>query len=269
MAKRRLALALLVALVISGGCTFVLSRKMKIYAAVKVPTERYIATAVQLEAGEVLKPEDIKMVDWPASFPLQGWFAKPQEVLGRSVLYALAANEPILDRDLAAPGSGIGLTAEIPDGMRAIALRSDEVVGVAGFLFPGCHVDVLITYRTDQSPELTTSTVLQDAEVLAAGHQIQPTQDGKPVTVNVVTLLMSPEDAERVVLASTQGTIHFVLRNSEDHAQIEDEPVELSQLSSFPSPKPPAEGRKARPVKRKPYVVETMLGDKEIYTSFN
>ncbi len=263
MGKRRLTTAFLIALLISGGCTFLLDRKMRQHGQRPVRKVTYVAAALPLEAGEVLKAENLKTVDWPVSIPVKGVFLKRQDLIGRAVLYPLAANEPILERDLAIPG--MGLTVKIPEGMRALALKSDEVVGVAGFLFPGSHVDVLVTYRTDRSPDPTTATVLQDAEVLAAGHQVEPDPTGKPATVNVVTLLMKPDDAERVVLASTQGTIHFVLRNSTDRGQVVDPPVELSQLIPGSDPKPAAVVRSQR---ARPYVVETVMGDKQTGTSF-
>ena len=123
----------------------------------------------------------------------------------RVLLYPLAKGEPIIDRQLAAVGAGAGLTAQIPSGMRAISVRSDEVVGVAGFLLPGTHVDVLMTYHSNASPDPQTLTVLQDVVVLAAGQQIHPDPNGKPVSVNVVTLLLKPEDAEKLVLATSLG----------------------------------------------------------------
>lgn len=267
MTKRRLSSAFLVALLISASCTFVLSRKLGHNKPAAIPKQKYVAAVAALGAGQALKQQDLKLVDWPASFPLQGGFRKIQDLVGRSVLYPLAPGEPILDRDLMIPGRG--LTEKIPDGMRAVALRSDEVVGVAGFLFPGSHVDVLVTYHTEKSPEPETATVLQDAQVLAVGHEIQPAPDGKPATVNVVTLLMAPANAERVVLASTQGSIHFVLRNSGDKVQLNDSPVALSELV----PSAQIQGTDAHPkksaVKHRPYVVETLLGDKQIATRFN
>lgn len=265
MAKRRLTSAFLVALLISGFCTFLLSKKIGVHREQPVRKSQYLAAALPLEAGQVLKAQDIKIIDWPASLPLQGGIAQPKDLIGRAVLYPLGANQPILERDLATPG--LGLIQKIPAGMRAVALRSDEVVGVAGFLFPGSHVDVLVTYRTDRSPEPATATVLQDAEVLATGHQVEPDPTGKPSTVNVVTLLMKPEDAQRVVLASTQGSIHFVLRNGADTQQVDDPPVELSQL--VPEEAATAIARR-RPVaaRAKPYVVETVLGTKQIATTF-
>jgi pilus assembly protein CpaB len=155
--------------------------------------------------------------------------------------------------------------------MRAIALRSDEVVGVAGFLMPGTHVDVLVTYRDPSHPDPITATVLQDAEVLAAGHQVQPDPTGKPSSVDVVTLLLSPEDAEKAVLASAQGSIHFVLRNGGDHAKADATPVALAQLATLPSTKPISPERVARrkPPTSEPWVVETLSGSKRSTASFN
>jgi pilus assembly protein CpaB len=105
------------------------------------------------------------------------------------------------------------------------------VVGVAGFLVPGSHVDVLVTYHTDISPESVTATVLQNTAVLAVGHQLEPDPTGKTTDVTVVTLLLTPEQAVRAVLASTQGAIHFVLRNGTDTSRSGESPMMLSQLS--------------------------------------
>ncbi len=183
-------------------------------------------------------------------------------------MYPISKDEPIVLRELAAPGSGLGLVAKIPEGMRAISLRSDEVVGVAGFLLPGTRVDVLVTFRTGNSPDPTTATVVQDVEVLAAGHQIQPDPEGKPSSVDVVTLLLDPANAQKVVLASTQGTVHFVLRNGADRVQSGNLPVTVSQLTSTPVVAPVAPNRPhpARSI-GKPYMVETILGTKKLSTS--
>lgn len=267
--NRKLTTAFLIALLISGICTFLLS--LKLHRPVQeVHKQSYVASSVPLEAGEALKEEKLILVDWPATFPLPGAVLQKKDVVGRTVLYPISAGEPILNRDLAVAGSG--LTVKIPDGMRAIALKTDEVAGVAGFLFPGSHVDVLVTYRSEATPETVTATVLQDAVVIAAGSQVQPSPDGKPVTVNVVTLLMKPEDAERAALASTQGTIHFVLRNSGDRAQEKNMPVGLSELDPNavvrPQQKPAAPGRPQVVKPRSTYSVETLNGDKSSSTTF-
>jgi pilus assembly protein CpaB len=259
---RRLASALLFALLVSGVFTFWLSQRYtKTKPAAAPPKSQYVTAAINLEAGQVIKAENLHLVDWPASMPLQGAFMTPQPLVGRVVLYPLAAGEPILERQLSPPGSGNGMSVKIPDGMRALSLRTDEIVGVAGFVLPGTHVDVLVTLHPANSPDPVTSTVLQDADVLATGQKTEPDPEGKPVTATVVTILVSPEDAEKVVLASTQGTVHFVLRNGSDRDQSKDPPVLLSQLSGNPMPSQerPAVRVTERPVS-KPYTVETFLG---------
>src|SRR6202451_4476364 len=205
MKARRLLTALVIALVVSGLFTFWLSRRFAKGTRVTVPQKQqlYVAAGTPLEAGELLKPGNLQLVEWPTTAPLTGGFTKIDEVAGRIVLYPLPKGEPILERQLAAAGSGAGLTANIPSGMRAISVRSDEVVGVAGFLLPAAHVDVLMTFHSAFAPEPKTLTVLQDVVVLAVGQQTHPQPDGKPISVNVVTLLLKPEDAEKVVLATS------------------------------------------------------------------
>lgn len=273
MNAKRLSTAFLIALAVSALCTWLLSRKMGAHAAERAPDHSYVAPAKPLQAGEVLKAEDLEFVSWPASNSITGAFAKIDDLVGRSVLYPVDKDQPITEKFLSASGAGAGLAGRIPAGMRAIALRSDEVMGVAGFLFPGSHLDVLVTYRTDKSPEPTTLTVLQDAEVLAAGQNIQPDPAGKPVTATVVTLLLTPEDAQRAVLASTQGAIHFVLRSGSDKAHVQEDPLALSQLSSGHAPLATL-GPSAWPVARHAtvshlIVVETIAGDKQSKDTFS
>jgi pilus assembly protein CpaB len=268
---RRFASAIIIALVISGVFTFWLNQKYSKNRPAPAPKSQYVAAAINLEAGQAIRAENLKLVDWPASMPLSGAFTTPGPLVGRVVLFPLSSGEPIIDRQLSAPGAGTGITVKIPDGMRAISLRSDEVVGVAGFLLPGTHVDVLVTLHATNSTDTVTSTVLQNVEILAAGQKTDPDPEGKATTATVVTLLVKPEDAERVVMASSQGTVHFVLRNGADRQEYSGPPVLLSQMSGAPVP-PVAE--KAVPVKRllviapKPYTVETMLGSKQRTDSF-
>ena len=232
MNSKRILIALTLALIVSGLCTWLVSRKLTATPTVqKHPEVMYAAPSRALQAGEVLKAEDMEVVAWPGNDPLEGAFSQTAEAIGREVLFPLAKGQPILDSDLSAAGSGTGLASKIPDGMRAIALRSDEVVGVAGFLVPGSHLDVLVTYHSEISPEPVTATVLQNTVVLAVGHQIEPDPSGKTSDVTVVTLLLTPEQAERAVLASTQGVIHFVLRNGADTSLSGETPMLLSQLS--------------------------------------
>jgi pilus assembly protein CpaB len=260
--NRRLTSAFIVALLVSGVFTYWLSQRFTKTAkpAAVVQKSQYVTAAANLEAGQVIRAENLHLVDWPASMPLQGAFTVPQPLVGRIVMYPLAAGEPILERQLSAPGSGNGITVKIPDGMRAISLRTDEVVGVAGFLLPGTHVDVLVTLHPSTSPDAITTTVLQDAQVLATGQKTEPDPDGKATTATVVTILVSPEDAQRVDLAATQGTVHFVLRNGADRVQVNGSPVLLSQLSGILPPTPEKVLQKQERAAPKPYVVETFMG---------
>lgn len=270
MNARRLIPALLCALAISACCTLLLGRKIARRNTNREPVVRYVTAAKSIAAGEIVKAEDLDSMDWPASRPVSGAFAKPEEVTGRLAAFPMERGQLVLGSSLAAPGSAAGLTTRIPDGMRAIALKSDEVVGVAGFLVPGSRVDVLATYNSSQSPEAITATVLQDALVVAVGQKIQPDPDGKPAMVDVVTILAKPDDAEKVVLACSQGSIHFVLRNGGDHADTSNRSVQLAQLGRVAAPgAAPARRIGTRLQKAKPYVVETVLGDKQSSVSFN
>ena len=232
MNPKRILGALALALMISAVATWMLSKRLtRPSAPIQIHDALYVASSRALEADELLTPENTELVAWPGNFPLDGAFIRAADVLGRGALFPLAKGQPILARDLSAPGAGPGLASRIPDGMRAVALRSDEIVGVAGFLIPGSRLDVLVTYSPDHVDPMT-ATVLENALVIATGHQIEPDPTGKTPDATVVTLLLTPEQAQRAVLASTQGAIHFVLRNGGDSGPSADIPVQLSQLSS-------------------------------------
>jgi pilus assembly protein CpaB len=263
MTTKRIATALFIALLVSGLFTYLLSRRVTKNARTNIPRKTlYVAAGKVLDAGESLKPENLQLVDWNTSTPLTEGFSKISDVAGRVVLYPLAKGEPIIERQLASVGAGAGITASIPAGMRAISVRSDEVVGVAGFLLPGTHVDV---------PR--TATVLQDVVVLAAGQQIHPDPSGKPASVNVVTLLLRPEDAEKLVLATSLGGMHFVLRNGADRAQMPMASIGLGQLTgvspSLPGVRVSTPTRRGPATKANQYEVETFMGDKRVVRSFH
>ena len=270
MNAKRLILALFVSLLISGFFTYWLSRHVgKTAHGAPAPKRWVVAAGKPLEAGEMLKPASLRLVEWPVALP--GSFNKIDELNGRILLYPVTSDQPVLTMHLAPPGVSGGLAARIPAGMRATSVRSDEVVGVAGFLLPGTHVDVLLTYHTDRTSDPRTATVLQDVVVLAAGQQIRPDPEGKPASVtNVVTLLLKPEDSEKLVLATSLGAIHFVLRNGADEEQSPSSSVGLDELAgtAHPAGGDQAAGGKVL-VPRKPYQVETVLGDKRIVKTFN
>jgi pilus assembly protein CpaB len=160
--------------------------------------------------------------------------------------------------------------------MRAVSVRSNDVVGVAGFLYPGSHVDVLVTSKGENNQVPVTQTILSNTEVLTAGQKIEPDPSGKAETVNVVTLLLKPEDGERLVMASTQGSIQFVLRNGADQNSPETKPVAMSQLLGLPNKVVPVVQKKvvvkaAPPRVVNPVVyheVETISGGKKSVDKF-
>lgn len=266
---RRVALALLVALVLALSVVYVTWRKISSSnrPAPPPPPIEYVTAAHPMEPGETLRAKDLSLINWPRSNPLNGAFVHVQDVVGRSLLYPVVPGQPILDQQLAALGSGIGLTGEIPQGMRAVALHSDSVVGVDGFLMPGTHVDVLVTYHQGNEATPITATVLQNVEVLATGHQTQPDPSGKPSDVDVVTLLLSPQDAEKAVLAAAQGSIHFMLRNGRDDVNPKAAPVDVDELAGAPVRM--KRRRLAMPRPPKPWVVETYMGTKVTTESFH
>ena len=264
MNPRRVLVALMLALAVSGLATWLVSRKLATPVLIlKTADTMYAAPAHPLRAGELLKPDSMELVAWPGTIPIDGAFSRTEDAVGREVLFPLEKGQPILERDLSAPGTGTGLASRIPDGMRAVALRSDEVVGVAGFLIPGSHLDVLVTYHPESSPEFLTATVLQNVVVLAVGHQIEPDPAGKTSDVTIVTLLLTPEQAQRAVLASAQGSIHFVLRNGEDGNLTQEAPVLISQLAGHaiaPRRAVPAVGTSPAPATPRRHEIETVLG---------
>src|SRR2546428_5947199 len=160
------------AALLSLGIAFFFSKKLSMRRA-HAATTQIVTTTGELPSGITLAAKDVTLVDWPSDFPLQGSYSKVEDVIGHPLLNALGSKEPILKRNLGLEGSGIGLSGRIPPGMRATAVRSNEIVGVAGFLYPGSHVDVLVSYSPPSGVGPVTQTVLQNVEVLTAGQTIE------------------------------------------------------------------------------------------------
>lgn len=254
---------------LAGGITFLLYRRLSANSTRHNMT-KIVAAATDLPMGATLAAKDVILVDWPSDVPIAGTFTKSEGVLGRPLIQSVGAKQPIFQRDLGVEGSGIGLAAKIPPGMRATAVRSNEIVGVAGFLYPGSRVDVLATYTVPNGNGTITQTVLQDAEIVTAGQTIEPDPQGKPQQVNVVTLLLTPDDSQRLQLASTQGTIQFVLRNGTDTKNVEMHPARLDQLAGLVKPDPPSKVTKKRtpPPQEPSYVLEVIEGTKRSVHKF-
>jgi len=163
------------------------------------------------------------------------------------------------------------LTAKIPDGKRAVAVETNDVTNVSGFLFPGCHVDVLVTFKPeDNRNEDVTATVLQNVEVLSTGERLQPDPSGKPQKVRTVTMLLSPDDSQKLVLAANKGTVQFVLRNGTDQAQEMRKPIQLKDLQVTSAAPSPVAVRRTPAAPKPPsfYEVETYDGAKKNTVKF-
>ena len=258
--NKRFVGVLTFAFLVAAGASLVLYRVLisRPASAKQGPAMVHVVLANKnLEVGTVLKEEDVRLAEWPGQLPA-GAATEPKLVLGRGVTTAIYEKEPILETRLAAKGAGGGMAAMIPPGWRAVAVRVNEVVGVAGFVVPGMHVDVLISGSTpgsNGSQGTQTQTLLQNIEVLSAGQDYKKDAEGKPVAVQVVNMLVTPSQAEQLALAASQTTIQLVLRNPLDHEIAKTSGTALGRLfnnsSAVTAVTPPIETR-PRPVRREP-----------------
>lgn len=219
--NKRLVSVLIFAFVVSAGASYILYRLIsaQMTASVKVGGSPVLVATHSLELGALIKDGDVKVAEWGGAIP-QGTLLKPEDAIGRGVMQPILEGEPVVESRVAARGAGAGLASTIPSGMRAVAIRVNDIVGVAGFVLPGTHVDILIAgnppgVNNSQSGTLT-KTLLQNVEVLSAGQNIQKDAEGKPVSVGVVNMLVTPEQAEILSLASNETRIQLVLRNPMD-----------------------------------------------------
>jgi len=201
-----------------------------------------VVAARDLAMGTIVTREDLEVVDWPSRNVPEGFASQPGDVIGRGVIGKVLRNEPLLMSKLASKEAGGGLPITIPPGMRAVSVEVDEVVGVAGFVLPGTLVDVLATVMpgTNRS-ETTTRTILQKIPVLTADQSYQTDPAGDPVLVTVVTLLVKPDEAEVLTLASTEGRIQLALRNTLDVDSVSTRGVRINSLVQQ-APRRPYEG---------------------------
>ena len=223
MARMRVFLVLLLAIGAGGALAlgtynFVQSSPGGGAPATAIPSRPVVVAASDLQLGAELTADDVRVIEWPASAVPADAIGDPKEVIGRGLVMPVIQYEPILPLKLASKEAGAGLPPVIPPGLRAVSVRVNEVIGVAGYVVPGTRVDVLTTINPgrDQAA-MTSKVILTDVQVLAAGTKLEQTSDqSKPLPVTVVTLLVTPEEAERLTLASTEGKIQLALRNPLD-----------------------------------------------------
>lgn len=272
--RNRLFAVFALAIAAGGGLAFATYRMQggQSAAPAAMPTQPIVIAAADLQLGTELKAEDLKVINFPKGQAPQGAFAAPSDILGRGVISAIVKGEPVLPGKLASKEAGFGLPTVIPEGMRAISVRVNEVIGVAGYVLPGTHVDVVATASPgNQQGDMTSKVVLSNVQVLTAGTRMEQDQEqGKPVAVTVVTLLVKPEQAERVALASTEGKIQLALRNPLDRGAPETPGIKPAVLMGANKPlvRPAAPRRVTAPTTMTPAApappptVEVIRGDK-------
>ena len=243
--NRRLLTILLIAFVIAGICAWLVYRLVGVRMAASRPmaTAQLVAAAKDIPLGSVITKADLTTITIAGTAP-KGTILKMDDAVGRGVISEIFQGEPILESRLAGIGSGGGLAPTIPQGMRACAVRVDEVVGVAGFVIPGSRVDVLVSGNAPgpggANEGVQTQTLLQNIQVLSAGTDIAKDAEGKPQQVQVVNLLVTPEQAETLSLASNSLKIQLVLRNPLDTQMAKVPPTAMSNMftSTAPAPAP-------------------------------
>src|SRR6185503_1875335 len=242
------------AAVLATGAAYGVYRAIQTRPVERVPiASRFVVVAARpLPVGVAIAHDMIRVTGWPADAPVAGGFEKREAVLWRGVTVALVENEPIIESKLAAKGMGAGLAPAVPAGMRGIAVRVNDVISVAGYTLPGSHVDVIVTFRP--GTEMISKVVLSNVLVLSTGPSTDTNQarEGKPATnPPLVTLALTPADAERLTLATSQGQVTLALRNPMDTEQVVTSGARVAGLMGVavaePRPAPTGRPRAAAP----------------------
>jgi pilus assembly protein CpaB len=238
--------------------------------AASAPSQTIVVAVRDLPAGTIVRREAVGTLDWPGSAMPEGIATQPGEVVGRGLVVEVRKNEPLLAWKMADKEAGGGLPITIPEGMRALSVEVDEVIGVAGFVLPGTRVDVLATVMpgTDRR-QTTTRIILQNVRALAADQTYQQDIDGEPQAVTVVTLLVTPDEAEALTLASTEGRIQLALRNTLDSEDVATRGRQITSLvaGGGSSSRPPSSASSAQPADQGP-VVENYEGGRRTLLKF-
>jgi pilus assembly protein CpaB len=247
--RNRTLLVLLVAVGLASLATYGVFRTIKSIPVrqVEVATKHVVVASANLPLGTRVTTDQVKVVGWPAATPVEGSFDSVESVIGRGVIQPVQANEPLTESRLAPKEAGAGLSPSIPAGMRALSVKVNDVIGVAGFTVPGARVDVVVVVN-DRDNSMAR-VVVSNLQVLTAGtkYDIEQAKDGQPIPSTVVTLLVTPEQAERITLAQTNGSITLVLRNPLDLTPTETTGIRMAALMGSASTAPVA---KPAPAKR-------------------
>jgi pilus assembly protein CpaB len=273
MNRNRLLLIGFVALALGAFVSFVVYRNLQSRTGSKgLPGEEVVVAADDLQVGTKIEDKDVRLVRFPSADLPAGCFHQKKNVIGRGVILPIARAEFVLTNKLAGENAGSGLPALIPPGMRAVSVRVNDTTSVSGFVQPGTRVDVMLTGNPQGSSEQQTTTVLENVAVIATGQRLERNSAGEAQSAPVVTLLVSPDDAEKLTLASSQGHIQLALRNPLDTKQEDIGAVGSNSLyRNAPEPTPVAAPRshtkrvvvQAPPAIPTAYTVEVYKGDKK------
>jgi pilus assembly protein CpaB len=237
-----------------------------------------VVAADDIQAGTKLDTHDVRIVTIPQSAVPPGYFSSATQVLGRGAILPVNKGEFILPNRLAALNAGAGLPSMIPQGMRAVSVRVNDVVSVAGFVQPGTHVDVLATGNQGGGNDSQTTTVLENVLVLAVGKSLERNTSADPQTAPVITLAVSPDDAQKLALVSQEGRIQLSLRNPLDTKK---GGIGATRISSLYLGATPPVATEAKPKAHKlvpkvvpatpaaPYAVEMIRGSKRDETKLD
>jgi len=230
----RMKFIVLSAVILSGLATFglysYLRQQKERIAQPRTVTRKVVVANLPLPVGKKLEASDLRMSDWPEAIIPVGSISNASELIGRVVRTETQAGEAFMETKLAPKGSEGGFSSIIPPGMRALTVAVNHSSGVSGFILPNARVDVLVTVSSPaQKEESTTKIILEDIKVLAVDQTYERKEDD-PVTVQTVTLLVTPEDAEKLVLASTEGKLQLSLRNTSDRSAKATPGVQLKEL---------------------------------------
>lgn len=278
MMRNRIFAVLALAVMAGGGLAYgtynaINSQPVK---TVNAPTQPVVVAAADLPLGTELKKEDLSVLNFPAGSAPEGSFSKPTDLIGRGLIVSLVKNEPVIPGKLASKEAGAGLPPTITPGMRAISVKVNEVISVAGFVVPGTRVDVMTIIEGDDrnKQETMSRVVASNVTVLTSGtrYDQQEAKEGQAIRSTVVTLLVTPLDAERIALAQAEGQLMLTLRNPLDVAPTDSTGVNRNALFGAPAPAPvkAAPRRAAAPLPPplpivappKPYTVETIRAAK-------
>jgi pilus assembly protein CpaB len=230
----RTTVVLTIAVTVAALASFGVYRAIQLMPVrqVEVRSLYQVVATTDLPMGTMVTKDYVKLVAWPASSPVSKGFTTIESVVNRGLIDAVSANEPLTETKLASLEAGAGLPPSIKQGMRAVSVKVNEVVGVAGFVIPGTHVDVMVTLRRSDTKDSMTRVVVSDVQVLTAGTRYDQgkARDGQPIPTTVVTLLVTPSDAERIALAASEGEVMLTLRNPMDRKPTETTGIRTAAL---------------------------------------